>query len=265
MLLLLVLGLLVFQLDRMNLASALTGGFANDIGISQNDVNLGNQLMFMGIVVFEIPCNMALQRLGPRKWISAQVLLFGLIATLQVFVRNRKGFLMARLFLGFAEAGYIPGAAYTLSNWYTRRKLAKRMSIFFFGMFGGNAVSPLLASGILELHERRGLKGWQWLFMLEGLLTMLIALAILFCLPESPQNPKPLIGPGIVRFAAEERQVLEANLHRDDPNKSFDQSIDLKIVWKTVSHYRRWPHFVSTFVVFSTWSPLITYTPSIIM
>lgn len=165
MLLILVFGLLVFQLDRMNLASALTGGFAEDISANQNTINLGNQLMFMGIVVLEIPANMMLQRLGPRIWISTQVCVFGLIATLQVFMKNRTGFLMARLMLGFAEAGYIPCAAYTLSTWYTRRELAKRMSVFFFGMFGGNAISPLLASGILQLDGERGLKGWQWLFL----------------------------------------------------------------------------------------------------
>lgn len=162
---LLFLGLLVFQLDRMNLASALTGGFAADIGVTQSTINLGNQLMFMGIVVFEIPCNMALQRVGPRKWIAAQVLVFGFIAIMQVFIKNRGGFLATRLFLGFAEAGYIPGACYTLSTWYTRRELAKRVAIFFFGMFGGNAISPLLASGILQLDGHRGLRGWQWLFL----------------------------------------------------------------------------------------------------
>ncbi|KAF7189625.1 putative transporter [Pseudocercospora fuligena] len=264
-LLLLVLGLPVFQLDRMNLASALTGGFAKDIEVDQNTINLGNQLMFMGIVLLEIPANMMLQRLGPRIWISAQVCLFGLIATLQVFVNNRIGFLMARLMLGFAEAGYIPGAAYTLSNWYTRRELAKRVSIFFFGMFGGNAISPLLASGILELDGQRGLRGWQWLFMLEGLFTIFIAAIMVVCLPGSPDVPNPLIGPGYMRFSACDRAALRARLEKDDPNRRFSEAIDLRLVWKTVSHWRRWPHFVSTFAVFSTWSPLITYTPSIIM
>lgn len=66
MLFLLFLGLLVFQIDRMNLASALTGGFAADIGVDQDTINLGNQLLFMGIVVLEIPCNMALQKASPR-------------------------------------------------------------------------------------------------------------------------------------------------------------------------------------------------------
>lgn len=90
---------------------------------------------------------------------------FGLIATLQVFIKERKGFLVSRSFLGLAEAGYIPGAVYTLSTWYTKRELAKRVAILFFGMFGGNAISPLLASGILKLDGERGLSGWQWLFL----------------------------------------------------------------------------------------------------
>lgn len=82
-----------------------------------------------------------------------------------MFIRDRGAFLATRLLLGLAEAGYIPGAAYTLSTWYTRRELAKRIAIFFFGMFGGNALSPLLASGILQLEGQRGIRGWQWLFL----------------------------------------------------------------------------------------------------
>uniref|UniRef100_A0A0B7JVF2 Major facilitator superfamily (MFS) profile domain-containing protein n=1 Tax=Bionectria ochroleuca TaxID=29856 RepID=A0A0B7JVF2_BIOOC len=267
-LLLLFLGLLVFQLDRMNLASALTGGFATDIKVTQDTINLGNQLMFMGIVVLEIPCNMALQRLGPRKWISGQVFVFGLVATLQLLLKNRTGFLVSRLVLGLAEAGYIPGAIYTLSTWYTKRELAKRVAVLFFGMFGGNALSPLLASGILKLDGSRGLRGWQWLFLLEGLFTICVSFLLLLFLPGSPDIPKPLIGRGLVKFSSEDKKVLQSRLEADDLGKHPGAQgllIDWKLVWSTVSHYRRWPHYVSTFAVFSTWSPLTTYTPSIIM
>ena len=91
--------------------------------------------------------------------------MFGVVATLQVFLRDRAGFLAARIILGFCESGYIPGAIYTLSTWYTKRELAKRVAILFFGMFGANAISPVLASGILKLDHVRGLHGWQWLFL----------------------------------------------------------------------------------------------------
>ena len=96
---------------------------------------------------------------------SLQVFIFGMVATLQVFVKNKAGFLVSRSFLGLCEAGYIPGGIYTLSTWYTKRELARRVAVFFFGMFGGNAISPLLASGILKLGGHGGLKGWQWLFL----------------------------------------------------------------------------------------------------
>ncbi|KAJ8112320.1 hypothetical protein OPT61_g5286 [Boeremia exigua] len=265
---LLFLGLLVFQLDRMNLASALTDGFAKDIGVDQNTINLGNQLMFLGIVVLEIPSNIVLQRLGPRKWISVQVFIFGMVATLQVFVKNRAGFLTARSFLGLCEAGYIPGGIYTLSTWYTKRELAKRVAVFFFGMFGGNAISPVLASGILQLGGRGGMRGWQWLFLLEGVFTMIVAIVLLLLLPGSPDAPRPLLSPGLIRFTGADQDALRQHLQTDDEEKRHGAQgmhIPLSVVWQTIKHYRRWPSFVSTFAVFSTWSSLTTYTPTIIM
>ncbi|TDZ37979.1 putative transporter [Colletotrichum trifolii] len=216
---LLVLGLLMFQLDRMNLASALTAGFAQDIHISQDTVNLGNQLMFMGTVVLEIPCNLLLQRFGPRKWISFQVLLFGVVGVCQVFVKDRAGFLAIRLCLGFAEAGYIPASIFTLSTWYTTRELAKRVAIFMFGQFGGNGLSPLLASGILKLEGHGGLKGWQWLFLLEGIATLVVALMFIFLLPGSPETPRPIGSPGLVRFSKTQREILQKRLSDEETVK----------------------------------------------
>ncbi|KFY09086.1 hypothetical protein V492_05645 [Pseudogymnoascus sp. VKM F-4246] len=265
---LLFLGLFVFQLDRMNLASALTAGLKNDIKITQADVNLGNQMMFLGIVVLEIPSNMLLQRIGPRIYISIQVIIFGLIATLQIFVRDRNGFLIVRSFLGLAEAGYIPGAIYTLSTWYRHRELATRVAIFFFGMFGGNALSPLLASGILKLGGRYGRPGWQWIFLLEGIFTISVGLLIGFLLPGSPERPRPLFFEGLVRISESDGELLQQRIAADLPNKSYEPQhirITPAKVWKTISHWRRWPHLVSTSLVFSTWSALTTYTPSIIM
>jgi MFS family permease len=86
---------------------------------------------------------------------------------MQVLVKNRAGFLAVRAILGLAEAGYIPGGTYTLSRWYRRHEIGRRTAIFFFGMFAGNALSPLLASGILKL-DGHGLRGWQYLFMSES-------------------------------------------------------------------------------------------------
>jgi MFS family permease len=263
---LLFLGLLVFQLDRMNLASALTSGFREDIHIDQSTVNLGNQIMFLGVIVFEIPFNMLLQRVGPQKWIAAQVLIFGLTATMQVFIRDRSGFLVMRAVLGLAEASYIPSSIYTLSTWYRKRELGTRVAVFFFGMFGGNALSPVLASGILQLDGVRGIAGWQWLFLLEGVLTTAVGFLLLLLWPGSPDEPRPLVKSGLVAFKEKDLCIVRERLEDDDSEKrtgAQGMAIPWKLVRQTVLHYKRWPSYLSTFCVFATWSPLTTYTPSI--
>ncbi|KAB8261228.1 major facilitator superfamily domain-containing protein [Aspergillus pseudonomiae] len=277
---LLLLGMTVFQLDRMNIASALTGGFGKDIHIDQSTVNLGNQLMFLGIIVLEIPSNLVLQKLGPDKWIPAQVLAFGTMATFQVFLRNRTGFLVVRSLLGLAEAGYIPASLYTLSKWYAKAELAKRVGIFFFGMFGGNAISPLIGAAILKLDGKYGLKGWQWIFLIEGIFTITTAILILLLLPQSPSNPRPyLLNRGVIAFSPEDREVLltrssrreegegecESESEREIADSSKLGLTPASHIKKALLNYRRWPHFLLAPCVFSTWSPLTTYTPTIMM
>ncbi|KAE8334590.1 hypothetical protein BDV24DRAFT_156742 [Aspergillus arachidicola] len=272
----------VFQLDRMNIASALTGGFGKDIHIDQSTVNLGNQLMFLGIIVLEIPSNLILQKIGPDKWIPAQVLAFGTIATFQIFLRNRTGFLVVRSLLGLAEAGYIPASLYTLSTWYEKTELAKRVGIFFFGMFGGNAMSPLLGAGILKLDGKHGLKGWQWIFLIEGIFTITTAILILLLLPQSPSNPRPyLLKRGVISFSPEDRDILLTRTSRREGESESESEIESESetaskthspsptyqsnIKKALLNYRRWPHFLLAPCVFSTWSPLTTYTPTIMM
>jgi sugar phosphate permease len=263
---LLLLGLLVLQLDRTNLASALTSNFREAINIDQSTVNLGNQIMFIGVIVFEIPLNMLLQRVGPRKWIPAQVLIFGLTATMQISIKNRSGFLVTRAVLGLAEASYIPSSIYTLSTWYRKRELGTRVAVFFFGMFGGNALSPILASGILRLEGVGGIAGWQWLFLLEGVLTVAVGGFLLVFLPGSPEEPRSLLGLGLVEFTERDLCVIRERLGDEDGEKrtgAQGMTIPWKLVRQTVLHYKRWPSYLSTFCVFATWSPLTTYTPSI--
>ncbi|KKK15243.1 hypothetical protein AOCH_000374 [Aspergillus ochraceoroseus] len=265
----LFLGMIMFQLDRMNVASALTGGFAEDISIDQDTINLGNQLMFLGIIVLEIPSNMVLQRIGPCKWIPIQVFVFGLTAIMQLFVRNRAGFLAVRMLLGLVESGYIPGSLYTLSTWYPPHELGKRVAVLFFGMFGGNAISPLLGAGILRLHGAIGMKGWQLIFLIEGLVTLSVALLLCFILPQSPASPKPLLLNGLLRLSDRERHIVKSRLGLDNGPFSDHGRIKTGISWTilrdTVLNYRRWLHFIATPCVFSTWSPLTTYTPSIMI
>ena len=99
----------------------------------------------------------------------------------------------------------------------------------------------------------------------EGVFTISVSIVFLFFIPGSPDCPKPLLSPGLIRFTDADQQVLQERLAGENRGGAQGLVIPLKVVWRAVSQYYRWPHFISTFVVFSTWSPLTTYTPSIIM
>lgn len=105
---------------------------------------------------------MVLHRIGAHYWIPAQVVIWGLIEVLQSFVKGSGGWYAARLFLGLAESGFIPGGLYTLSQWYTQDELAKRTVIFFFGPSISGSFGSLISAGALRLEGKQGLKGWQW-------------------------------------------------------------------------------------------------------
>ncbi|KAJ6084117.1 hypothetical protein N7486_010917 [Penicillium sp. IBT 16267x] len=192
-------------------------------------------------------------QIGPRWWIGGQVFIFGVIAALQIFIRNKTGFLLTRALLGLAEAGYIPGAMFTLSTWYTREEITKRIAIFFFGMFGGTAISPLLGAGLLGLDGKGGMSGWQLIFLVEGIWSVTISLMLIFLLPERRNYQSVL---DIEKINSEKTQ---------DTQHTIAQWIPLTVVWQTLTDVYKWPHFFATACVFATWCPLTTYTPSIIM
>lgn len=104
-------------------------------------------------------------QVGPQKWLSFQILAWGLVATFQAFIKNYAGYLATRLLLGLLEAGFIPGALYILSTWYKKTETSLRIAIFFLGNIGAAATSSLIAAGILQLAGTNGLSGWRWLFL----------------------------------------------------------------------------------------------------
>jgi MFS family permease len=98
-----------------------------DVGIVQNQFNIGQQMLSLGIVLFELPSNLLLYRVGPGRWLSSQVVAFGLVSTFQAFQKNYASFIVTRLLLGLTESGYIPGALYTLSTWCELLRQPRRL------------------------------------------------------------------------------------------------------------------------------------------
>jgi len=119
-----------------------------------------------------VPPQIVLHRIGPHYWIPSQVVIWGLIEVLQCFVTGPSGWYAARLFLGLAESGFLPGSLYTLSQWYTQDEIATRTTAFFFGSSIASAFGSLISSGSLLLEGKQGILGWQWIFIICGVSTI---------------------------------------------------------------------------------------------
>lgn len=190
-----------------------------DVGINQNQFNVGQQMLSLGIVLFEIPSNMILYRVGPGKWLTLQLFLFGTVSTFQAFQTNYSSFIATRFLLGMTESGFIPGGLWTLSTWYTRRETAKRIMFFYFGNQFGQASSKLLAYGILHMRGVGGRAGWFWLFTIMGAFTIGCGFVLGCLLPDSFRNPRSTFIPKFSFFTERELHILQTRVLLDDPMK----------------------------------------------
>ncbi|KAG0347967.1 hypothetical protein BG004_006445 [Podila humilis] len=175
-------------LDRVNIGNAKVAGIINDIGLTASEYNWSLSIFFIGYVLFEVPSNMCLKKFGPRKWITIIMIAWGGIMMAMAGVTNAAGLLAARFFLGVAECGLFPGSVYLLSLWYTRGELALRNGLFFSTATMAGAFGGVLAYGIEKMDGTAGLEGWQWIFILEGLPTVLLTVVVWFFLPDFPQT-----------------------------------------------------------------------------
>ena len=167
-----ILYLLAF-LDRVNISNAVTFGLQKDLKLTGTEFNTALTIFFVPYVVFEIPANLLLKRLRPHIWLSSCMFLFGLVSICQGLVKNYSGLLATRFFLGLAETGMFPGCFYLIGMWYRREQAQKRFSFFFSSATLAGAFGGLLASAIGKMDGLRGYHGWRWIFILEGVLSVL--------------------------------------------------------------------------------------------
>lgn len=184
---LVVLYLLAF-LDRVNIANARSFGLEEELGLKKVDFNTALTIFFVPYIILEIPSNIFLKRFSPRIWLSVCCLGFGIVSIAQGLVQNYAGLLVTRFFLGVFECGMFPGCFYLLGMWYRRQEAQKRFSLFFSSTSLAGAFGGLLASAIGKMDFLRGYRGWRWIFILEGVVTVLFGLLFLFTFPSFPEE-----------------------------------------------------------------------------
>lgn len=207
-------------IDRSNAAAARLRGFEEDLGLKGQQFATVLSIFYVGYILMQVPSNMFLNYLGkPSLYLPASMILWGLISCFTGVAHNFVGVLLARLFLGFAEATFFPGAFFLLSKWYKRDELGLRTAILFCGSLSANAFGGLLAAGILGgMEGKLGHAAWRWLFYIEGAVTIVVAIIAIFVLPDFPRTMKWLT-PAEKRLA-ELRMIEDAGGdgdHDEDP------------------------------------------------
>lgn len=208
-------------LDRTNIGQAKLNGLMQDLHLSSWDYTIALAVLYPPYIVLEVPSNLVLKRIGPKYWIPLLVVCWGVVSTLQGKVTSRTGLYINRAFLGATEAGILPGIAVYLTFFYKPRELQLRQALFFTGAALSGAFSGLLAAAIGKMDGMRGLHGWSWIFILEGVFTIVVGLCCIVLLPNTPHDCWGLTP--LERRMATER--LEAKNVRFAPRQELTEKI----------------------------------------
>jgi sugar phosphate permease len=199
-------------LDRVNL------GFAKlqmlkDLSMSDAVFATGAGIFFIGYFFFEVPSNVLLKKLGARMWIARIMMSWGIISACMIFVRGERSFYAMRFLLGLAEAGFFPGVIFYLTLWYPSRLRSTRTAWFVAAIAVSGVVGNPVSGWIMDaLSGAMKLAGWQWLFLAEGIPSILIGFCVIFYLDSSIQEAKWL--------TSEEKSLLAEKLEAEDKHKT---------------------------------------------
>jgi ACS family tartrate transporter-like MFS transporter len=182
---LILVAYLFAYMDRVNVSFAAADMNA-DLGFSATVYGLGGGLFFLGYALFEIPSNLMLVRFGARQWIARIMITWGLLSAGMMFVQTAEQFYILRFLLGVAEAGFYPGVIYYFASWFPPCHRSRAVSRFYVAVPLATVVMGAMSGWLLALDGNGGLHGWQWLFLVQGLPTVLFGLVVLRYLPDSP-------------------------------------------------------------------------------
>ena len=181
------LAYLINILDRFNISfAALTMNKA--LGLTATAYGLGAGAFFWSYVLFQVPANMVLERVGARRWIMGIMLLWGVCSASMALVSGVTSFVIVRFLLGTAEAGFFPGVAWFMTRWFPSRHRGKAMGVFYACGASAGIIGGPIAGNLLTLNGWLGIAGWQWIFLAEGVPAILFALACMAVLRDRPSD-----------------------------------------------------------------------------
>ncbi|RXW21582.1 hypothetical protein EST38_g4281 [Candolleomyces aberdarensis] len=241
-------------LDRTNIGNARLAGIETDLGMKGLDYNIALAVFFPFYVAAEIPSNIMMKRTSPSLWLSIIMIAWGVCMTLMGVVTTFPGLLVARMFLGFAEGGLFPGVTWYITQWYRRHECGFRMAIFFSAATLAGAFGGLLARGLSELRGKGGRPGWAWIFIIEGLATIVVAVFAKFIIHDKPET---------ARFLTEEEKAeVKARLKED--RTSLADDYDIKYVKAALKDWKIYVHMLITIGIYTPLYSISLFLPTIV-
>ncbi|BEI80882.1 hypothetical protein CcaverHIS002_0200420 [Cutaneotrichosporon cavernicola] len=250
----LVLMYAISLIDRTNLSVARTANndkFDKELGTggTNNRYSIITVVFFAPYIVFELPSQFGLRAFGARLWLGSAVFLWGLVMLGMGFAQNWQTLAALRVILGVFESALFPGAAFLISCWYPRKELAFRNVVFYVTSALGSSFAKVIGFGFAHLDGRAGLSGWQWMFILYGIVTILIAILAYIFLVDVPSK---------AHFLTErEREIVMTRIERDRAD-----SIPDPLTWAKIKQYscelKSW-YFAFAFMSTTTSSYALAY------
>lgn len=249
------------QVDRGNLAQAVSDNMLDELGLTTNEYNYGNTIFRVSFLLAELPSQLISKKLGPDRWIPMQMCLWSIVAASQAALSGKASFYACRALIGVLEGGFIPDLVLWLSYFYTSSELPIRLSFFWTGLDLTQIITSLLAFGLLRMDVIQGLSGWRWLFLVEGVITLAVGVATFFCMPSSAVATKTWFRPK-GWFTDREVGIIVNRVLRDDPTKGDmhnRMAITPARLWRALSDYDLWPIYAVGLIVFMPVGPPSTY------
>lgn len=241
-------------LDRTNIGNARLAKIEEDLGMKGLDYNVALAVFFPWYVAAEVPSNLMMKKTRPSLWLAIIMMAWGITMTLMGLVTSYAGLLACRMALGVAEGGLFPGVTFYITMWYRRHECGLRMAIFFSAATLAGAFGGLLARGITEMDGVGGKPGWAWIFILEGLATIIIACIAFWAINDYPETAKFL--------TTEERTEVHRRLKAD--RTSLADEYDIKYFFHAVKDWKIYIHMLITIGIYTPLYSFSLFLPTIV-
>lgn len=220
--------------DRSNISVARISGLDEDVGLKQgNRASIVLLVFFIGYIIFEIPSNIVIHKVGAANWLAFIAFAWGLVSLGIGFLHNWIGLAICRAILGVFEAGFFPGCVYLVSSWYRRYEVQKRLAGFFLTASALSAFANIFAYGLIQIARKTEYKGWRWIFIIEGAITCVAAIAAWFVIVDFPDSDRNTF------LSAEEKAFVKSRLAADRGTEER-QKVTWSVLFRTAADWKVW-------------------------